>query len=91
LSAKGIDLEYVSPAAVMVRIDEDFEMIIQVLTDIAPKLGGDDPRGLSIKTMNSEVDGMRGIEDANLRFLGRWFTFAGFPLTKVGDRLRGLP
>jgi hypothetical protein len=43
--AKRVEPEYACATAIMVRIDQDFEMIIEVLIDIAPEFRCDDPEG----------------------------------------------
>jgi hypothetical protein len=86
LGAQGINPEGVGATAIMVRVDEDFEMIIQVLTHIAPEFRCDNPSGLGIMAIDSEVYSVRRVENAYFRLLGWQPTFVGFPLPKIGDR-----
>src|SRR5258708_29732894 len=91
LSAKWIDLEHVSAAAIAIRVDENLEVIIQVLTNIAAQFGGGDARRLRLMAINPEIDGMSGVDNAYFRFL-RWrLTFVRLALPKISNGFGRLP
>src|SRR6266566_6401299 len=91
LGAKCVDLEHVCSAAIVVRIDEDFEVVVQVLAHVPAKFRSDDPRGLGVKAMNPEIHGMPSVDNAYLRLLGWCLTFVGLTLAKISDGVRRLP
>src|SRR6266566_6866125 len=91
LGTQGIDLENVSITAIMSFVDQDLEVIIQVLIDIAAQFCCDNPRGFRVVAMNSKVDGCRSVDNANLGFFCRWLAFVRLALTKISDDLSGLP
>src|SRR5437660_8834724 len=64
LRTKGIEFENVGATTIMVRIDQDFEVVIQVLAHVAPQFGCDDPRRFRVIAINSEVHCVPGVQDA---------------------------
>jgi len=91
LRTKRIDLEYVGTTAIVVGIDQDFEVVVQVLAYVPPEFGRDDPRGLGVITMNSEIHGVSCVENPYFRPLGWQLAFVGFPLTELHNGFGGLP
>ena len=91
LRSKGIDLEDVCAPAIVVRIDQDFEVVVQVLAYVPPEFGRDDPRWLGVIAMNPEIHGVSRVQNAYFRLLGWRLAFAGFPLTELGNGFGGLP
>src|SRR6266568_1263068 len=91
LSAQGIYLKHVRVTPVMRRVNDDFEIVIQLLTDITPQFGGDDPFRVSVEASDAEIDFVPVVKDADLGFLSRWLSFKWLPLQKVGNRRGVLP
>ena len=91
MGTKGIDLEYVCATAIVIRIDQDFEVVVQVLAYVPPEFGRDDPRGHRVIAMNAEVYGVARVENAYFCLLGCWFTFIRLPLAKISNDFRRLP
>src|SRR6266403_2065468 len=85
------DLEYVGTTAIVVGIDQDFEVVVQVLAYVPPQFGRDDQRGLGVITMNSEIHGVSCVENPYFRPLGWQLAFVGFPLTELHNGFGGLP
>ena len=85
MRTKGIDFENVGATAIMVRIDQDFEVVVQVLAYVPPEFGRDDPRGLGGIAMNPELHGVSRVENAYFRLLGWRLSFVRLSLPKVGD------
>jgi hypothetical protein len=75
----------------VVGIDENFEVIVKVLSDISPEFRGNDAGWIGIIAMDSKVDSVACIQNANLGFLGSWLAFVWFALTEVGNRNGRLP
>ena len=80
LCAQGINLEYVGVAAIVSRVDEDFEIVIQLLADVAPQLGGDDRLGIGIEAGDAEIHFVLCVEDTDFRFFSRRLPFIGLSL-----------
>jgi len=91
LRSKWVDLEDVCAPAIVVRIDQDFEVVVQVLAYVPPEFGRDDPRGLGVIAMNPEIYGVSRVENAYFRLLGWRLAFVGFPLTELGNGFGGSP
>src|SRR6267142_19589 len=91
LRTKRIDLENVGTTAIVVRIDQDFEVVVQVLAYVPPEFGRDDPRRLGVITMNSEIHGVSRVGNAHFRLLGWRIAFVGFPLAELHNGFGGLP
>jgi hypothetical protein len=91
LRTKGIDLEYVSATAIVVRIDQDFEVVVQVLAYVPPEFGRDDPGGLGVIAINPEIHGVSRVENAYFCLLGWRLAFVGFSLTELRNGFGGLP
>src|ERR1700719_1281560 len=91
LCSKGIDPEYICSAAIVVRIDQDFEVVIQFLADIPAQFRRGDPGCLRVIAMNSEIHCVARIEYSYLGLLRRRLTFIRLSLPKVSDRGSQLP
>ena len=74
----------------MRRVNDDFEIVIQLLTDIPPQFGCDDSSRIRVEACYAEVDFVLVVKDADFGFLSRRLSFKGLPLKELGDR-RGLP
>ena len=72
----------------MIRINQDLEVIIQVLADIAPQLGGHDFARVGIVAMNSKVDGVPRVENSHFRPLRGGLAFVRLLLTEFRHPLR---
>jgi hypothetical protein len=91
LGTKGMDLEYIGSTAIVVRIDQDFEVVVQVLAYVAAELRRDNPGRLRVVGMNPEIRGMPRVENAYFCLL-RWrLAFVRFSLTELGNGFGGLP
>src|SRR5258708_28760461 len=91
LGTKWIDLEYVGATAIVVRIDQDFEVVVQVLAYVPPEFGRDDPRWLGVIAMNPEIHGVSFVENPYFRPLAWQLAFVGFPWTELHNEFCGLP
>src|SRR5438876_4730305 len=91
LCPQRIDLEDVTSTPVMIRIDENLEVVIQILANIAAEFPGDDARRIRIETMNAKIDGVSRVQNPHFCFLSRWLALERFPLTKIRDRFCQLP
>ena len=91
LRAERIDLKNVRAATVVIRIDQDFEVIIQILAYVAPQFTCDDSQRLGIKAVNPEIDSVARIENAYFRSFRSRLSFVRFLLAKLRNRFRGLP
>jgi hypothetical protein len=85
LSTEGVDFEHVTATAIPVRIDQDFEVVIQFLAHIAAQFCRDDPGRLRVIAVDSEIDRVTRIEYSYLSFLRRRLTFVGLSLPKISD------
>src|SRR5215467_15432479 len=52
LRAERIHLKNIASTTVMIRIDEDFKVVVEILAHIAPEFAGDDSRRGGVETMN---------------------------------------
>ena len=75
----------------MRRVNDDLEVIVQFLTDIAPQFGCDNPFRIRVKTRNAEIDFMLAIENADFTFFSGALPLERFPLQKVVNRSGMLP
>jgi hypothetical protein len=91
LGTERIDLEYIGSTTIVVRINQDFEVVVLVLAYVPPEFGRDDPRGFRVIAMNAEVHGVSSVENAYFRLLGWRLAFVGFSLTELGNGFSGLP
>ena len=66
-------------------------MVVEVLANIAPQLGCHDFCGLGIITVNSKIDRVPRVENADFCLLCRGLTFARLLLPEFRQRLCGLP
>jgi hypothetical protein len=60
-------------------------MIVEILADVAAKFGGNDFRGLTVETVDAEIDLMPGVQDSNFGFFCGRLAFVGLFLKKIGD------
>jgi hypothetical protein len=60
-------------------------MIVEILADVAAKLGGNDFRGLAVEAVDPEIDFVSGVQDSNFGFFRGRLAFVGFFLEKIGD------
>src|SRR5437667_3721705 len=91
LGPQRIDLKHVGITSVMRRVNDDLEVIVQFLTDIAPQFGRDDPFRIRVEARNAEIDFMLAVENADFGFFSRGLPLKGFPLQKVVNRTGLLP
>ena len=91
MRAQRIDLKYVRITPVMGRVNDDLKVIIQLLTDITPQFGRDDPLRIRVEARNAEIDFMLAVENADFGFFSRGLPLKGFPLQKVVNRTGLLP
>src|SRR5262249_547587 len=77
--------------AVVGGIDHNLEVVVDLLTDIAAELCGDNFLRLRIVARNSEVDCVFRIEDMHFGTLGWQLALVGFPLSEVENGLGQLP
>src|SRR5260370_16779606 len=91
LCAQRIDLEDVPSTPVMIRVDENLEVVIQILANIAAEFAGDDARRIRIEALNAKINGASRVQNPHFCFLSRWLALERLPLTKVRDRFRQLP
>jgi hypothetical protein len=75
----------------VVRIDQNFKVVIQFLADIPAQFRRDDPGRLRVIAMNSEIHCVARIEYSYLSFLRRRLTFIRLSLPKVSDWGSQLP
>ena len=69
----------------MAGIDNDLEIVIQFLADVAAEFSGEDALRMGVEAGNAEVDFALAVEDANFRLLRRRAPFKGLALPKVGN------
>jgi len=91
LRAERVDLENISTAAVVVGIDENFEVVVEVLADVAAEFGCYYLRWLGIIAMNAEINGMVCVKNSDFSSLCSRLTFIRFPLAEIRDPLGRLP
>jgi hypothetical protein len=91
LRAQGIDLENISITAIMGLVNQNFEVIVQVLTRIAPQFRRNDPGRFGVVAMNPKINGSPREENANLRFFRRRLAFVRLALAKISDGRGRLP
>jgi hypothetical protein len=87
LRTEGIHLKYISSTTIVVGIDQDFEVVVQLLADVAAQFGCNDPGGLRVKTMNPKIDSTACVENPNFRFFSGGFSFVRLSLVKIRDPL----
>src|SRR6266851_2786529 len=63
LCTQGIDLKYVAATPIQIRIDHDFEVVVQILTRILSQLRANNLVGLRVMAVDSEIDRMPGVQD----------------------------
>ena len=85
MGTKGIDLEYIASTAIVVGIDENFEVVVQVLAYVAAEFRRNDPGRLRVKAMNPKIDSAARVQNAHFRFFGSWFSFVRLTLVKIRD------
>src|ERR1700688_4740469 len=83
LCSKGIHLEHICSAVIVVRIDQDFEVVIQFLADIPAQFRRDDPGCLRVIATNPEIHCVARIEYSDLGLLRSGLTFIRLSLPKV--------
>src|SRR4029077_8016744 len=66
LRAQRIDLEDERVAAIVGRIDDDLEIVVEFLTDVAPELAGNDSRRIGVEALDAEIDFMLTVENTDL-------------------------
>jgi len=91
LCAERVHLKYIGIATVGGGVDDDFEVVVQMLGDIATQFGGDDLLWFGVKTRNSEINGVLCIENANFSAFRWLLAFVGFALQKIRDGSGLLP
>jgi hypothetical protein len=86
LRAKWVDLEHVRSTAVVVRIDQNFKVVIQILTHVAAEFRRHNSRCLRVVTTDAEVNRVPRVENAHFCSLGSQLVLEWLLLTKIGDR-----
>ena len=70
----------------MGRVDDDFEVVVQLLSDVPPQFGGNDSFRIRVRAKYAEVNIMFVVENADFSLL-RWnLSFERFALQKIVDR-----
>jgi hypothetical protein len=54
-------LKHVSVAPIVSRVDDDFKVVVQFLTDVPAQLGRNDSTWVGVETGDTEIDLMLGI------------------------------
>src|SRR5207245_10846429 len=85
LRAQRISLENVGITPVVSRVDDDFEVVVQFLTDVPPQFSGDNPLGMGIEAGNAEIEFMLGVENADFGFVCGRLPLKRLSLPKCGD------
>src|SRR5215471_11017247 len=84
LGAKWVDLENIGIAAVVCRIDDDLEVIVQFLADVSSQLRGHDTGGVRIEAGDSKENCGSGVKGSNLRLFGRFLSLKWLSLRERG-------
>ena len=83
LRAQGIDLKNVGVAMAESGVNGDGEIVVEILRQVAAKLGGDDGARAGVVAMDSDVKMARVVEDADFGVFRGGLGFEGFALTEV--------
>src|SRR5260370_21551891 len=75
LCPQRINLEYVRVPPVVSRVDDDFKVVIQFLTDVPAQLGRNDPTWIGVETGDTEVDLVLVVENADFGVFSRRLSF----------------
>jgi hypothetical protein len=75
----------------MGRVDDDFEIVVQFLADVASQFRRDDPFWIGVEANHAKVDIVLIIENTNYGFLGRRLPFKRLSLQKIGYGAGRLP
>src|SRR5215471_1446096 len=65
LCTQGVDREFVAAAPIMIRRDENGEVIVDTQIRIAPEFSGDDASGFAVIAGDQEIEGVLVIEHSH--------------------------
>src|SRR5437667_10162933 len=91
LGAQRIDLKNVGVAAIVRGVDQNLEIVIQVLRQVAPQLGSDDGLRGGIATEDSEIHFVPRVKNPYLSGLSWRLALMRLTLEEIPYRFGGLP
>src|SRR5262249_32337056 len=91
LRAERIDLEYICVATVVSGVNDDFKIVIQLLSDVAAQLRGSDAARIRRGASDCKIDFAARVENADFCELRGGPAFERFALSEIGDCLGLLP
>jgi hypothetical protein len=71
----------------VIRIDQNFEVVVQVLTHVAAQFRRHNARGFSIATTDAEINSVSRLENAHFRLPGGRLVLEWLSLAKLRDGL----
>src|ERR1044071_5226239 len=70
----------------MGRVNDDFEIVVQLLGNIAPQFCSNDSACLRVEALDPEIDLSFGVHNTNFSSFGRRPSLERLPLQEVRDR-----
>jgi hypothetical protein len=91
LRSERIDLEEVGVPPVATRINDDFEVVVELLAHIPPQLRSDDAMRSRVMACDPKVHVVVRVQDSNFGAFSSALPFEGLSLPEICDRFRQLP